>query len=62
MSVVCLCVSPILIVGSALEQDQAKGLTESSGEELKEANLLCGDAIINYKTIQSFGFEDFVVE
>jgi hypothetical protein len=35
-------------------------LTLTSGEELKEANLLCGDAIINFKTIQSFGHEEFV--
>ena len=30
--------------------------------ELKEANLLCGDAIVNYKTVQSFGNEDLIVE
>jgi len=29
---------------------------------MKEANLLCGDAIVSFKTIQSFGYEDFVVE
>ena len=28
----------------------------------KEANLLCGDAIINYKTVQSFGNEKLVVK
>jgi ABC-type transport system involved in Fe-S cluster assembly fused permease/ATPase subunit len=28
----------------------------------KEADLLCGDAIINYKTIQSFGHEDVIVK
>jgi ABC-type transport system involved in Fe-S cluster assembly fused permease/ATPase subunit len=28
------------------------------GETNKEANLLCGDAIINYKTVQSFGNEN----
>jgi hypothetical protein len=27
---------------------------------MKEANLLCGDAIVNFKTVQSFGHEDFV--
>jgi ABC-type transport system involved in Fe-S cluster assembly fused permease/ATPase subunit len=27
----------------------------------KEANLLCGDAIVNYKTVQSFGNEEMLV-
>jgi ABC-type transport system involved in Fe-S cluster assembly fused permease/ATPase subunit len=29
---------------------------------IKEANLLCGDAIVNYKTVQSFGNEDLLVD
>lgn len=28
----------------------------------KEANLLCGDAIVNYKTVQSFGNEEMLVK
>lgn len=28
----------------------------------KEANLLCGDVIVNYKTSQSFGHEDLLVK
>jgi len=28
----------------------------------KEANLLCGDAIVNYKTVQSLGNIDKMVE
>lgn len=39
-----------------------KGLTEQTGDMNKEANLLCGDAIINYKTVQSFGNEKLVVK
>lgn len=35
---------------------------KSSTEKIKEANLLLGDAIMNYKTVQSFGYEDKVVE
>jgi len=29
---------------------------------MKEADLLCGDAIINFKTVQSFGHEDLLVQ
>lgn len=38
------------------------GLTDESGDLLKEANLLCGDAIVNYKTVQSFGHEEEIVK
>jgi len=27
----------------------------------KEADLLCGDAISNYKTVQSLGYTDLIV-
>jgi ABC-type multidrug transport system fused ATPase/permease subunit len=29
---------------------------------LKESNLLCGDAITNFKTVQSFGNEELIVK
>jgi len=29
---------------------------------MKEADLLCGDAIINFKTVQSFGHEELLVQ
>lgn len=61
-SLVCLCVAPIMAIGNALEMKFMQGLTEDSNELLKEANLLCGDAIINYKTVQSFGFEEEIVK
>jgi len=34
-----------------------KGLADGTSDLEKEANLLCGDAITNYKTVQSFGNE-----
>lgn len=39
-----------------------KGLSEGSDASSKEANLLAGDAILNYRTIASFGYEDQVVK
>ena len=29
---------------------------------MKPANLLCGDCIINYKTVQSLGYENMIIE
>ena len=37
------------------------GLTDGANELTKEADILCGDAIINYKTVQSFGNEEMIV-
>ena len=39
----------------------ARGYLEEN-DNIREANLLCGDAILNYRTVQSFGYEHLVVE
>jgi ABC-type multidrug transport system fused ATPase/permease subunit len=63
MSCVMLCVSPIMVVGSALEMKAMKGGMSEEDEELwKESNLMCGDAIVNFRTVQSFANEDFLYE
>jgi ABC-type multidrug transport system fused ATPase/permease subunit len=38
------------------------GIASSQNDTEKEADLLCGDSIVNYKTVQAFGHEDLVVE
>jgi len=38
------------------------GLTNVGGDDEKAANLLIGDAINNFKTVQSFGHEELVVK
>lgn len=38
-----------------------KGMSQSSDTLLKEANLLAGDAMANYKTVMSFAREDQIV-
>lgn len=40
----------------------AKGSFKDTQEMVKEANLLMGDAIMNFRTVQSFGHEELVVE
>jgi ABC-type transport system involved in Fe-S cluster assembly fused permease/ATPase subunit len=51
-----------MAVGNAMGMEFQKGLTQGTDELNKEANLLCGDAITNYKTVQSFGNEKLLVE
>ena len=38
-----------------------KAADEDSKDSMKEANLLCGDSIVNFKTVQSFGNEEELV-
>ena len=52
----------MLVLGPIIGGKIQKGATEQAGTQTKEANLLCGDAIINFKTIQSFGHNDLIVK
>ena len=58
---VCLLVSPIMIIGASIDMAMMSAADEDNKDALKEANLLCGDVIVNYKTVQSFGNEDRLV-
>ena len=62
MSLVMLACTPILAVGGVLEMEFQKGVNLEENDNIREANLLCGDAILNYRTVQSFGYEHLVVE
>jgi ATP-binding cassette, subfamily B (MDR/TAP), member 1 len=61
-AVVCLLVAPIMIVGPQIDMEQMKAADADNKDATKEADLLCGDSIVNYKTVQSFGHEDKLVE
>lgn len=38
-----------------------KGLSQDSDKASKDANLLAGDAILNYRTVASFGHENQII-
>ena len=50
--------TPFMIVGNYLALELEKGLTNESKELNNQADLLCGDCIMNFKTVQSMGNED----
>lgn len=63
ISLICLAAAPIMAIGGVMEMHAAAGFQDEEGKKaLAEANLLCGDAIVNYKTVQSFGHEDLIVK
>lgn len=53
--------APFLVVGGALQVYFQAGLTDQTNDLTKEADLLAGDAIGNFKTVQSFANEDMIV-
>lgn len=61
-ALVCLGCTPLMIFGGAMGVKFQKGLSQDSDAAAKEANLLAGDAIINYRTIASFGYEDQLIK
>ena len=60
MSLICMLLAPITAVSKKIGVKFQHGLSTNTNDLQKEANLLCGDAIINYKTVQSFGHEDLI--
>jgi len=53
--------APFIIIGSMVGVALEKGLTGKKNDLTKEADLLAGDAIANFKTVQSFANEDLLV-
>ena len=63
MSCAMILVSPIMAIGGALEMQAMSGtMTEDDESDWKESNLLSGDSIVNFRTVQSFGHESFMYE
>ena len=62
MALVCLAAVPVFAITNYVQQKFARGMIDEQHELMKEADLLCGDAILNYKTVQSFGHEELLVQ
>jgi ATP-binding cassette, subfamily B (MDR/TAP), member 1 len=58
ISLVCLACVPLMILGGAMNAKFQQGMSEDTDTAMKEANLLAGDSIINYRTVASFANED----
>lgn len=51
-----------MAIGNALAMKLQSGLVDEQNNLQKDANLLCGDAITNFKTIQSLGNTELIVK
>lgn len=62
MSLICIGLTPFMAIGQYVGAAFSKGLTTEQKDEQSKANLLCGDSILNYKTVQSMGHEEQFVK
>ena len=58
----CLALIPLMVITGAMSRTIFKKIMEDAEEKDKDAQILCGDAVANFKTVQSFGQEHLVVD
>lgn len=59
MAVICLCLTPLTIIGSAVSTKSDQGVQRD--EKKEESDLLASDAIANFKTVASFACDDQII-
>lgn len=50
------------MTGSVIGKKFQKAMYKETDDLNKDANLLCSDVIINFKTCQSYGYEDAIIK
>ena len=58
LALIALGCTPFMMISAALEAKFQAGFDKSGDDDYKEANLLAGDSIINYRTVASFANDD----
>lgn len=61
IATVCIICLPAMGIGTALGAKFKQNIHAETSEQNKDANLLAGDAIINYRTVASFANEEAIV-
>jgi len=61
VALVALACSPFMMLGGAINAKFQAGMDSGSEEQYKSANLLAGDAIMNYRTVASFAHDERIV-
>jgi len=62
VSLVALGCVPFMMLGGSINAKFQAGMSGFDEAAYKDANLLAGDAINNYRTVASFGFDDRLVK
>ena len=61
ISLVCLACVPFVILASDMNIKFQAGMISNTDSFIKDANLLSGDSIMNYRTVASFANEDQII-
>jgi ABC-type bacteriocin/lantibiotic exporter with double-glycine peptidase domain len=61
LSLVALGALPFMMLGGAINAKFQAGMSDIDENSYKDANLLAGDAILNYRTVASFANDAVVV-
>lgn len=62
MSLVCMGITPFMAISGYMGAKFQQGLSVESDNSHKYANLLAGDAIMNYRTVASFAHEKQIIK
>lgn len=62
ISLVALGCVPFMVIGGAINTKFQSGYSNIDEEAYKDANLLAGDSILNYRTVASFGHDNLLVK
>lgn len=62
VSLVALGVTPFMMLGGFINAKFQQGMSDFDQAAFKDANLLAGDAITNYRTVSSFGYDDLLLK
>ena len=62
MALVCLGLTPFMVVSGYMGAKFQQGLSVEAENSHRYANLLAGDAIMNYRTVASFAYEKQIVK
>ena len=61
LSLVALGSVPFMMIGGSLNAKFQAGMSSVDEVAYKDANLLAGDAIVNYRTVASFGHDNLII-
>lgn len=62
IALLCIGLAPFLVLSSSIQTSVTAGFEKKKEDQLKEANTLVSDAIINNLTVASFGHEYLLIE
>lgn len=62
VSLVALGCVPFMMLGGSINAKFQAGMTGVDEDAYKDANLLAGDSINNYRTVSSFGYDNLLID